>query len=351
MDFLTFPIIAILSIFGLGLYTGYDSIVFDPISSPKWAQEQGYSPRVLTRQLTDEIRAVRVGAGSRIRSIDLGNEEKDESLAEIGEYFEIQVLVNAARKYVGVVKMTISGELYDIDDDHVMLRMRITDRAGKVRSNQFAGSRAEIPMLLKQAGFETVKTVDPYIAALYVRAAEQKAASPDFAKTYEMIEYCFTAMPEAEQPLIFNLWGRTLFLQKKYEEAITVFGRATELDPTLSLPYLNIGQSLNRLGRSLEALDMLAVAARLEPQAVLIREERATAYEALGRPEDAIAELSVGTELAPDNPAIHARLGRLLMAAGRTDEASAALRRALRLAPTDRSISGDLEKATKPRQT
>jgi hypothetical protein len=153
MDFLTFPIIAILSIFGLGLYTGYDSIVFDPISSPKWAQEQGYSPRVLTRQLTDEIRAVRVGAGSRIRSIDLGNEEKDESLAEIGEYFEIQVLVNAARKYVGVVKMTISGELYDIDDDHVMLRMRITDRAGKARSNQFAGSRAEIPMLLKQAGF------------------------------------------------------------------------------------------------------------------------------------------------------------------------------------------------------
>lgn len=44
MDFITFPLIAILSIFGLGLYTGYDSIVFDPISSPKWAQEQGYSP-------------------------------------------------------------------------------------------------------------------------------------------------------------------------------------------------------------------------------------------------------------------------------------------------------------------
>ena len=60
MDFLTFPIIAILSIFGLGLYTGYDSIVFDPISSPKWAQDQGYSPRVLTRQLTDEMRAIRL---------------------------------------------------------------------------------------------------------------------------------------------------------------------------------------------------------------------------------------------------------------------------------------------------
>ena len=71
----------------------------------------------------------------------------------------------------------------------------------------------------------------------------------------------------------------------------------------------------------------------------------------MGRPEDAIAELSLGTELAPDNPTLHARLGRLLMASGRTDEASAALRKALRLAPTDRSISGDLEKAMKPRQT
>ncbi|MGF7207356.1 tetratricopeptide (TPR) repeat protein [Skermanella aerolata] len=351
MDFITFPLIAILSIFGLGLYTGYDSIVFDPISSPKWAQEQGYSPRVLTRQLTDEIRAVRVGAGSRLRSIDLGNEDKDESLAEIGEYFEIQVLVNAARKYVGVVKMTISGELFDVDDEHVMLRIRITDRAGKVRSNQFTGARTDLPLLLKQAGFETVKTVDPYIAALYVRATEQKSASVDFAKTYEMIEHCFSAMPESEQPLIFNLWGRTLFLQKKYEEAIAIFGRATELDPTLSLPYLNIGQSLNRLNRPLEALDMLEIAGRLEPNAVMIREERATAYEAMGRPEDAIAELSLGTELAPDNPTLHARLGRLLMASGRTDEASAALRKALRLAPTDRSISGDLEKAMKPRQT
>src|SRR4051812_19984265 len=351
MDFITFPLIAIMSIFGLGLYTGYDSIVFDPISSPKWVQEQGYSPRVLTRQLTDEIRAVRMGASSRIRSIDLGNEDKDESLAEIGEYFEIQVLVNAARKYVGVVKMTISGELYDIDDKHVMLRVRITDRAGKVRSNQFTGTRTDIPLLLKQAGLETVKAVDPYIAALYIRATEQKSASADFSKTYEMIEYCFNAMPAKEQPLIFNLWGRTLFLQGKYEEAITIFGRATELDPTLSLPYLNIGHSLNRLGRPVEALDMLAVAARLEPMAVLIREERATAYEALGRPDEAIMELAVGTELAPENPNLHARLGRLLMASGRSDEASAALRHALRLAPTDRSISSDLEKAMKPRLT
>ncbi|EWY40781.1 hypothetical protein N825_33165 [Skermanella stibiiresistens SB22] len=351
MDFITFPLIAIMSIFGLGLYTGYDSVVFDPISAPKWAQEQGYSPRVLTRQLTDEIRAVRMGAGSRLRSIDLGNEDKDESLAEIGEYFEIQVLVNAARKYVGVVKMTISGELYDIDDDHVMLRIRITDRAGKVRANQFTGTRAEVPALLRQAGFETVKAVDPYIAALYVRSTEQKGGSTDFAKTLEMIEYCFAAMPATEQPLIYNLWGRTLFLQKKYEEAINIFGRAIEIDPTLSLPYLNIGQSLNRLERPIEALDMLAVAARIEPNAVLIREERATSYEALGRRDDAITELSIATEMSPDSANLHARLGRLLMAAGRTDEASSALRHALRLAPTDRSISGDLEKAMKPRQT
>jgi tetratricopeptide (TPR) repeat protein len=351
MDFLTFPIIAILSIFGLGLYTGYDSIVFDPISSPKWAQDQGYSPRVLTRQLTDEMRAIRLGAGSVIRNIDLGNEEKDESLAEIGEYFEIQVLINAARKYVGVVRMTVSGELYDVDKDNVTLRIRITDRAGKVRTSYFTGPRNDVPQLLRQAGFETVKAVDPYIAALYVRATEQKSGSTDFSRTHQMIEYCFTAMPVKEQPLIYNLWGRTLFLQQKYEEAITVFGRAIEVDPTLSLPYLNIGQSLNRLGRPLEALDMLEVAARLEPMASLIREERATAFEALGRPDDAISELTVGTELAPENPRLHARLGRLLMASGRSDEASAALRRALRLAPTDRSISSDLEKAMKPRQT
>jgi hypothetical protein len=32
-----------------------------------------------------------------------------------------------------------------------------------------------------------------------------------------MIDYCFNAMPTSEQPLIFNLWGRTLFLQHKYE--------------------------------------------------------------------------------------------------------------------------------------
>jgi hypothetical protein len=66
MDFLTFPIIAILSIFGLGLYTGYDSIVFDPISSPKWIP------------LANSLCGFRYHEGSECRLASLGTRFTDQ---------------------------------------------------------------------------------------------------------------------------------------------------------------------------------------------------------------------------------------------------------------------------------
>jgi ribosomal protein S12 methylthiotransferase accessory factor len=63
---------------------------------------------------------------------------------------------------------------------------------------------------------------------------------------------------------IFNLLGFCHFMLKEHEQAIAVFERAIEIEPSLAINYANIGSNLRELGRVAEACEMYEHALELD---------------------------------------------------------------------------------------
>jgi len=347
VDYLTLSLLAAVSFFGISVVSGLGAISVEPIAVPPAIVKQGYTPEVMTRQLADEMRRIREVAASRLRSTDVPGKAKEETLQQLGEYFGVQIFVDAARRHLGVIRVAFSGEIHNAGggDDVIELRVRAQVDDGRTILHTYRGRMDEVGRLLKAAAFDAMVIIDPYIATLYKRDEEMKAGHRDLPDTYALIAHCFKAMPRKDHHLVYNLWGRTLLVQGRYDEAIEKFSAAVEMRPDFGAGYLNIGRTLIRIGRNAAALEMLERALTTYNDKAAVHREMFVAHVAMDQPTEALAHIEKAIHAAPEDAELYAMQATLYRDLGRHSDAAAAYRQALRLDPTEPKYQEGLARA------
>jgi len=131
-----------------------------------------------------------------------------------------------------------------------------------------------------------------------------------------------------------NAWynkGLSLFQKGELEEAARVFRKAIDLAPT-DRAYSNLGATLQRLGRTDDAIAAYRSGIEKNPNNFLLRFNLgALLLDAQRNPRTAVSELAKSLELNAYFPEAHFQLGRALEVLGRWPKAVAEYREAIRL--------------------
>lgn len=139
--------------------------------------------------------------------------------------------------------------------------------------------------------------------------------------------------------------GMTALNDKKYDEAITNFTKASEIDPTQLAVWSNLATAYQELGRTKtgaefdsnmqKAIEAYGKALALKPEDAGIHNNYALTLARAKKFPEAQAELQKAAELDPQNAGkYYYNLGALLVNAGQTDPAAAAFKKAIELQPT-----------------
>ncbi|KAG0177103.1 hypothetical protein DFQ29_005239 [Apophysomyces sp. BC1021] len=105
--------------------------------------------------------------------------------------------------------------------------------------------------------------------------------------------------------------GNNFFQKTEYSKAVEHYGRAIELDPTVSVYFLNRAMANLKLNKFLEVERDCTQGLQLQPQNVKALWRRGIALRELGRTEEARTDFKVALALDPGNNAIVAELNKL----------------------------------------
>lgn len=110
--------------------------------------------------------------------------------------------------------------------------------------------------------------------------------------------------------------GNTAYEAKNYDEAITCYKKATELDPEFASAYYNLGIIYTAKGMLDEAVSAYKKVLTIKPDYYVARNNLATAYIKIGMFDEAITELKQVLASNPDFPHAHFNLGACYFSEG-----------------------------------
>jgi tetratricopeptide (TPR) repeat protein len=129
--------------------------------------------------------------------------------------------------------------------------------------------------------------------------------------------------------------GMTLFQPGKYDDAVTCFAKALEIDPRYGAAWLNMGDALHNLGRYEEAVRCYNQVLGIDPLSAFAWDSKAIALGFLGRFEEALACCNQTLEIDPSLTGAWGLKGQLLGLLGRYEEAIESSTKGLELNPQD----------------
>jgi adenylate cyclase len=130
------------------------------------------------------------------------------------------------------------------------------------------------------------------------------------------------------------LLGSVYLWQKQYEQAITELERAITLDPNSAEGSAFLAETLSRVGKSEDALQMVEQTLRCKPViADYYLINLGAAYDLVGRPEEAVAPLKQFLSRYPNILGAHLTLAAVYSELGKEAEARAEAAEVLRLNP------------------
>ena len=130
----------------------------------------------------------------------------------------------------------------------------------------------------------------------------------------------------------YNL-GVTLMKEGRNLEASRHFEEVIRIEPEDTKGYLNMGATLVALGRHRDAIPYFREALRIDPESAHAHYNLATALLALKKPEEALPHLRKAVHYEPERPQGHYNLGTALYQLGQLDEAVAEYQETIRLDP------------------
>jgi tetratricopeptide (TPR) repeat protein len=127
----------------------------------------------------------------------------------------------------------------------------------------------------------------------------------------------------------------TLMKEGKFDEAITHFQRALQIDPESAEIQNNLGNAFLRKKNWPEAKTAYETALKYQPNLTSALNNLGICLAEMGKPDEALAEFDAALRVDPGFLDTHRNLAILFLQIGRRDEAIAHLKQALRLKPDD----------------
>lgn len=140
-----------------------------------------------------------------------------------------------------------------------------------------------------------------------------------------------------DQSEAYDLMGNAKVRQKHLDEAATWFRKTLDRDPTNYAAWTSLG-GLAAEHDPQEAISLFRKAIEIEPTYESAHLNLATALAKTNRPREAVDEARTAVRLAPSDSKAHRTLGLLLLGTGRADLAANELREALRLDPNQPDV-------------
>ena len=118
-----------------------------------------------------------------------------------------------------------------------------------------------------------------------------------------------------------------------------------EMSPDYSIAYVHLGNALEGLGKTSEAIEWYRAAAKLQPEAPESYNSLGTALVKSGNTQEAVESFQEAIRLQPEYAAAHNNLGDAMLRSGRVAEAVEHFRTAVRLEPDFAAAHGNLGNA------
>jgi tetratricopeptide (TPR) repeat protein len=129
------------------------------------------------------------------------------------------------------------------------------------------------------------------------------------------------------------------------EEAIAIWKKALELNPSSDKAHNNVGLLLAGSGKFEEAIPHFEKTLEINPEYPAAHSNLGVALAAIGKLEDAMAEFRQALAVDPNSGEAHNNLGRALVLKGNLDQAIVHFRQALKSVPGSASIRANLGQA------
>jgi len=128
----------------------------------------------------------------------------------------------------------------------------------------------------------------------------------------------------------------------RYQEAISEYQKALEIDPNSISAYLNMGASYRYLGDSQKAIDCFQKILTIDPKEVNALNNLAVVYVELKKYDEAIAYFKKALEIKPDSALLCEGLGLVYVNLNQYKEASEWFTKAIQNDPKDGGLYYDL---------
>jgi tetratricopeptide (TPR) repeat protein len=344
------PFLAGFIIFSVALFTGED-IAVSKILVTESLQSKGYDDTVLTRSIHDNLREINDSAASSLVSLDREPSRVQQSLQEVhqGWMVEIQQLVAASRRLLGLTPFLVNGEVVE-EGEELVVTLRVFSQASNAGQCTVRKRGTDIDGLMREASLEASECINPYVVALYHRKIEEANARWDFPETKRVADVFLKTQPADDDYLINSLIGRMHMIkaerdsdltpeqkEAEYDRAIELLNGALLQNPDFAIPYLNLAVIHQVRGKTSEAEKYFRQAAQMDPSSRLIRVLWSDFLYAQGRLDEAVVQFVAAVEIEKHNPALRNRLGQLYVEMGRKDLASKQFKMAMRMDPRDRN--------------
>jgi FOG: TPR repeat len=140
----------------------------------------------------------------------------------------------------------------------------------------------------------------------------------------------------------YNDLGNALDAVGRTSEALANYDKALQLRPDYATAYYNKAETLLKMGQATQAIELFDRALRLKPDYAKALTGKADTLLQAGRGESAIPLYQAALKLQPEDPHAARSLGMALLAAGRGAEAIERLEAVLRADPLDAKAHGNL---------
>jgi tetratricopeptide (TPR) repeat protein len=339
------PLLAVIGMVGFAFYSADpNAISVDPINSSGWVSYNGYGSKTLSVMFTSQLMAIEAAsATSRGAKYQSEDKVRDRAIEAMSDSLQIAKPIKVIQMTLGLIPLQVGGSVVESGRE-IQLMLTAYGADGRVfKVKKAIPDTGSVDTLMKDGAVALLEQVDLYQIANYWFKTERK--SKEFTNARRLVRDGILRGDRKDLPWFYNLSGRILDTEGKYEEAIVQYQQALAVDPSFARSHLHWARALVGLKRYDEAQTHLAKALELDPGYADVHVERAAVFIGQGEPIRAMQAYADALALDEHHAYAYYKWSELLLQRGRIGDAVEALRRAVYLEPKNKDYQAALDNA------
>jgi tetratricopeptide (TPR) repeat protein len=320
-----------------------DVLIIDPFTVPKRFEEAGLTSEVMANRIGDTLRQIELATQTYMKKDNLTSLPDEASTPDVeipGTKLGLKTFVDITRSVFGIYPKHISGDIVfpvtvpsNADLPFAKNQATVTIYVTQGRTRNPAVSIVvggdDVGMLVQRTAETILGQVNPYVFAVY------HYDHHEYGKAIEIAQEIIQNLSEdrLHKTAAFNLLGCVLRDEEKYDDAITNYRKAIDLDPNFAHAYYNLGNVLQDEEKYDDAIVNYRKAIDLDLKFAFAYNNLANALEDQKKYEDAIVNYRKAIDLNPKFALAYNNLGSVLRDERKYEDAIVNYRKAIDLDP------------------